>query len=92
MDAIISVLGDRNPLNGPVPHYRLLTKLENYGVTEPMLSILKDFSTGQSMRTVVEGSFSDSCDILLGVPQGSLLLRTKHTCRQWFWNCYQFYI
>ena len=83
VDAIISMLEDGNPVNvfyfdfckafDSVPHYRLLTKLQNYGITGPMLNIIKDFLTGRSMRTVVRGSFSDPCDVLSGVPQGSVL-------------------
>ena len=83
VDTIISMLEDGHPVDvfyfdfckafDSVPHYRLLTKLENYGVTGPLLNIIKDFLTGRSMRTVVRGSFSSPCDVLSGVPQGSVL-------------------
>ena len=36
-----------------VPHYRLLTKLENYGIKGNTLRIISDFLTGRSLRTCV---------------------------------------
>ena len=74
VDTIISMLEDGHPVDvfyfdfckafDSVPHYRLLTKLENYGITGPMLNIIKDFLTGRSMRTVVRGSYSNPCNVL----------------------------
>ena len=56
-----------------VPHYRLITKLENYGVTGPMLNIIKDFLSDRTMRTMVRGSYSKHYKVVSGVPQGSVL-------------------
>ena len=56
-----------------VPHYRLLTKLENYGITGDILEIVRDFLSGRSLRTGVRGHYSSLRDVLSGVPQGSVL-------------------
>ena len=56
-----------------VPHYRLLTKLENYGIKGNMLAIINDFLSGRSLRTCVRGNYSSLRDVLSGVPQGSVL-------------------
>ena len=56
-----------------VPHYRLLVKLENYGVTGGTLEIIRDFLSDRSMRVGVGDHFSESRRIVSGVPQGSIL-------------------
>ena len=53
VDSIIDMLGEGSTVDvfyfdfckafDSVPHYRLLTKLENYGITGPLLNIIKDF-------------------------------------------------
>ena len=56
-----------------VPHYRLLVKLSNYGITGGTLEIIRNFLTDRRMRVGVGDHFSTSHDILSGVPQGSIL-------------------
>ena len=56
-----------------VPHYRLLAKLESYGITGSILEIVRDFLSNRRMRVVVGGKFSSYCDVISGVPQGSVL-------------------
>ena len=56
-----------------VPHYRLLSKLEGYGISGSMLHIVRDFLSDRKIRVVVGGEFSDSCEVSSGVPQGSVL-------------------
>ena len=56
-----------------VPHHRLLVKLENFGITGRTLEIIRDFLSNRRMRVGVGDSFSDFCDIISGVPQGSVL-------------------
>ena len=83
VDAIINLLESGCPVDlfyfdfckafDSVPHYRLLTKLENYGITGSTLAIIKDFLSGRSLRTCVRGNYSSLRDVLSGVPQGSVL-------------------
>ena len=56
-----------------VPHWRLLTKLGNYGITGVTLEIIRDFLSNRSMNVVVGGEKSESHRVTSGVPQGSVL-------------------
>ena len=56
-----------------VPHYRLLSKLENIGITGITLEIIRDFLSGRSMTSVVRGACSTPRPVFSGVPQGSVL-------------------
>ena len=56
-----------------VPHFRLLTKLENMGITGKTLEIIRDFLSGRKMRTSVNGFMSTVRLVISGVPQGSVL-------------------
>ena len=56
-----------------VPHYRLLVKLENMGITGETLEIIEDFLSDRAMRVGVGDSFSELLKIVSGVPQGSVL-------------------
>ena len=83
VDTIMNIIEDGSPVDvfyfdfckafDSVPHYRLITKLENYGVTGPMLNIVKDFLSDRTMRTMVRGSYSKHYNVVSGVPQGSVL-------------------
>ena len=55
-----------------VPHYRLLVKLENMGITGETLEIIEDFLSDRVMRVGVGDSFSELLKIVSGVPQGSI--------------------
>ena len=56
-----------------VPHFRLLSKLEGFGVKGKVLNVIKDFLTDRTMRVCVEGQWSEVKHVLSGVPQGSVL-------------------
>ena len=56
-----------------VPHYRLLIKLESYGIPPSMLNIIKDFLTNRTMRVRVGNTLSEARSVTSGVPQGSVL-------------------
>ena len=83
VDTIISMLEDGLPVDvfyfdfckafDSVPHYRLLIKLESFGITGPTLKIIQDFLSDRFMRTTVRGSYSKYKAVSSGVPQGSVL-------------------
>jgi len=56
-----------------VPHMRLMTKLERYGVSGKLLEWIRQFLIGRKQRVGVAGSFSEWTMVLSGVPQGSVL-------------------
>ena len=56
-----------------VPHRRLLSKIESYGITGKVLNWLESFLSNRSQQVIVNGSFSSPCDVISGVPQGSVL-------------------
>ena len=56
-----------------VPHYRLLNKLENLGISGKVLDVIRDFVTNRTMRVCVEGEISERKYVWSGVPQGSVL-------------------
>ena len=56
-----------------VPHTRLIQKL---GIRGKPLQWIKSFSSNQSLRVIIGGCYSSSCEVTSGVPQ-RLSLRTK---------------
>ena len=81
-DAVLQLLEEGNPVDmfymdyakafDTVPHFRLLTQLENMGITGTTLNIIKDFISERKMRTCVGKSRSKLHDVLSGIPQGSV--------------------
>ena len=56
-----------------VPHQRLLGKLEHYGVKGNLLRWVEAFLVGRTQTVLVDGVRSREEDVLLGVPQGTVL-------------------
>ena len=57
----------------PVPHERLLMKLEKYGVMGKLWSWIADFLTGRLQQVSIRGCLSALAEVLSGTPQGSVL-------------------
>ena len=56
-----------------VPHNRFMNVLEHYGVTDPILSWVKDFLSNRTQQIVVNDRKSETHHVTSGVPQGSVL-------------------
>jgi hypothetical protein len=56
-----------------VPHERLLSKLEHYGIKGKLHGWFKSFLTGRTQQVVYGGSQSEPTNVLSGVIQGSVL-------------------
>ena len=58
-----------------VPHQRLLSKLDHYGVREETHTWIGAFLTGKSQRVglLVNGKLSSPASVTSGVPQGTVL-------------------
>lgn len=56
-----------------VSHTKLLYKLQFYGISGMLLTIIEQFLTGRNQKTIVGNVLSNSVNITSGVPQGSIL-------------------
>ena len=58
---------------GTINHDLLIAKLYVYGFTKESLKLIKSYLTNRWQRTKLNTGFSKWTEILLGVPQGSVL-------------------
>jgi retron-type reverse transcriptase len=56
-----------------VPHKRLIKKIENYGITNPILSWIQDFLTRRYQQVSINRETSNQKEVTSGIPQGSVL-------------------
>ena len=56
-----------------VPHRRLISKLESYGISGSVLNWIKNYLNERQQTVSVNGEKSDPVEILSGVPQGTVL-------------------
>ena len=70
---IDTVLMDLLKVYDCIPHDLLIAKLEAYGSDETSLHLLRDYLSNRKQRTKISSSFSDSWDIICGIPQELIL-------------------
>ena len=56
-----------------LPHDLIIAKLHAYGIEEDSLKLIYSYLTNRKQRTRIGSKFGSRLDILLGVPQGSIL-------------------
>ena len=56
-----------------INHDLLIVKLNAYGFTKNSLRLIKSYLSNRWQRTKINTSFSSWTELLLGVPQGSVL-------------------
>ena len=56
-----------------VPHQRLISKLQFYGIQGSTLTWIKSWVTSRSQSVIIDGMCSKSVDVTSGVPQGTVL-------------------
>ena len=54
-------------------HERLILKLNQYGISENLLRLIKCFLKNRKQRVALNGQTSSWTNVLAGVPQGSIL-------------------
>ena len=68
-----TILMDLSKAFDSLNHDLLIAKLEAYGLSKSSLKFLKNYLTNRFQRTRIDQSFSEWLEVLLGVPQGSIL-------------------
>ena len=68
-----AVLMDLSKTFDTLNHYLLIAKLYAYGFSEEFLQLIKSYLTNRWQRPKVNASFSNWTELLVGVPQGSVL-------------------
>ena len=68
-----AVLMDLSKAFDCLPHDLLIAKLACYGLSKPSLDLIHSFLTGRKQRVKVGEALSGWLEILLGIPQGSIL-------------------
>ena len=56
-----------------MPHRRLLNKLDYYSIIGKNLDWIESFLSNRTQRVILDGKASDPCNVVSGVPQGTVL-------------------
>ena len=70
---ICAVFLDISKAFDKVWHEGLIFKLKTYGVSGPLLALIKSYLMNRKQRVVLNGKCSEWSEITAGVPQGSVL-------------------
>ena len=68
-----AVLMDLSKTIDTINHDLLIAKLNAYGFMKDLLRLIKSYLSNRWQRTKIDRSFSSWTELLLGVPQGSVL-------------------
>ena len=68
-----TILCDLSKAFDTLPHDLIIAKLEAYGFGHDSIRLISDYLNDRMQRCKVGSSYSDWIDILIGVPQGSVL-------------------
>ena len=70
-----------------VRHYGLVFKLQTYGIDGKLLNLLKSYLKDRQQRVLLNGQTSSRKNILVSVPQGSVLGPLLFLIQHFFFNC-----
>ena len=70
---IDAILLDFSKAFDKVDHRLLLSKVNNLGITGPLLKWISSFLSNRLQHVIVDGCISEANDVLSGVPQGTVL-------------------
>ena len=70
---IATVLMDLSKAYDCIPHDLLIAKLNAYGLNKKALRLVFSYLTNRKQRVKINSTYSEWFDILIGVPQGSVL-------------------
>ena len=68
-----ALLTDLSKASGCLDHELLIAKLNAYGFSLPVLRLINDYLFNRRQQTSIGNSFSDWFEVILVVPQGSIL-------------------
>ena len=68
-----AILMDLSKAFDTINHEMLIAKLSAYGFSRNALKLIHSYLSNRQQHVKINSEFSDWCDLLLGVPQGSVL-------------------